>query len=51
MIKTTTLYQIPGCKTLELVVETEPISNFDYYDPTSISESSNPVIGEERTHS
>jgi hypothetical protein len=51
MIKTTTLYQLPGYKTLELVVESEPIFSSDYYDPTSIPESSNPVMAEERTHS
>jgi hypothetical protein len=51
MIKTTVLYQLPGYKTLELVVESEPISSYDYYDPTSISGSSNLVMAEERTHS
>jgi hypothetical protein len=51
MIKTTALYQLPGYKTLELVVESELISSSDYYDPTSISENSNPVMAEERTHS
>jgi hypothetical protein len=51
IIKTTALYQLPGYKTLELVVESELISNSDYYDPTSISRSSNPVMAEERTHS
>jgi hypothetical protein len=51
IIKTTTLYQLPGYKTLELVVESELIFSFDYYDPTSIPESSNPVMAEERTHS
>jgi hypothetical protein len=51
MIKTTTPYQLPGYKTLELVVESEPISGYNYYDPTSIPRSSNPVIAEERTHS
>jgi hypothetical protein len=45
MVKTTTLYQIPEYKILELVVESEPISSSDQYDPcpTSISKSSNPV--------
>jgi hypothetical protein len=51
MIKTTAPYQIPGYKTLELVVESEPISSSDYYDSTNISESSNPDMVEERTHS
>jgi hypothetical protein len=51
MIKTITLYQLPGYKTLELVVISEPISSSDNYDPTSIPESSNPVMTEERTHS
>jgi hypothetical protein len=50
MIKITVSYQILGYKTLELVVKSEPISIFDYYDPTSIS-GSNPVMPEERTHS
>jgi hypothetical protein len=36
---------------LELVVESELISSSDYYDPTSILGSSNPVMAEERTHS
>jgi hypothetical protein len=51
MIKITTLYQIPGYKTLELIVESEPISSSDYYDLTSIPENSNPDMAEERTHS
>jgi hypothetical protein len=51
MIKTTTSYQLPGYKTLELVVESELISSSDYYDLTSISESSNLVMAKERTHS
>jgi hypothetical protein len=51
MIKTTAPYQLPGYKTLELVVIAEPISSSDNYDPTSISGSSNPVMAEERTHS
>jgi hypothetical protein len=51
MIKTTVSYQLPGYKTLELVVESELISSFDNYDPTSIPESNNPVMAEERTHS
>jgi hypothetical protein len=51
MIKTTTPYQLPGYKTLELVVISEPISSSDNYDPTSISESHNPAMAEERTHS
>jgi hypothetical protein len=50
MIKTTAPYQLPQYKTLELVVESEPISGSDNYDPTSISENSNPVTAEERTH-
>jgi hypothetical protein len=49
MIKTTALYQLPEYKTLELVVESEPISSSDYYDPTSILENSNSVMAEERT--
>jgi hypothetical protein len=51
MIETTAPYQLPGYKTLESVVISEPISSFDNYDPTSIPESSNPVMAEERTHS
>jgi hypothetical protein len=51
MIKTTALYQLPGYKTLELVVESKLIFNSDYYDLTSIPGSSNPVMTEERTHS
>jgi hypothetical protein len=51
MIKTTASYQLPEYKTLEIVVESESISTSDYYDPTSISGSSNPVMAEERTHS
>jgi hypothetical protein len=51
MIKITALYQILRYKILELVVESELISNSDYYDPTSISESMNPSMAEERTHS
>jgi hypothetical protein len=50
MIKTTAPYQLPQYKTLELVVESEPISGSDNYDPTSIPENSNPVTAEERTH-
>jgi hypothetical protein len=51
MIKITTPYQLLGYKILELVVESEPIFGSDNYDLTSISESSNPVMAEERTHS
>jgi hypothetical protein len=51
MIKITAPYQLPGYKTLELVVISESISKSDNYDPTSISGSSNPVMAEERTHS
>jgi hypothetical protein len=51
MIKTIAPYQLLGYKTLELVVESEPISSSDNYDPTSIPEISNPVMTEERTHS
>jgi hypothetical protein len=51
MIKTTSSYQLPGYKTLELVVESEPIFSSDNYDPTNIFGSSNPVMAEERTHS
>jgi hypothetical protein len=50
MIKTTAPYQLSGYKTLELVVESEPISSSDNYDPTSIPGSSNTVMAEERTH-
>jgi hypothetical protein len=50
MIKTTAPYQLPGYKTLELVVISELISSSDNYDPTSIPRSSNPVMAEERTH-
>jgi hypothetical protein len=51
IIKTTAPYQLPGYKTLELVVESESISGSDNYDPISIPESSNPVMAEKRTHS
>jgi hypothetical protein len=51
MIKTIAPYQLLQYKILELVVESEPISGSDNYDPTSIPESSNPVMAEERTHS
>jgi hypothetical protein len=51
MIKTTAPYQLPGYKTLELVVISELISSSDNYDPTSIPRSSNPVMVEERTYS
>jgi hypothetical protein len=53
MAKTTTLYHIPGYKILELVVESEPISSYNYYDPcpTNIAGSSNPILAEEITHS
>jgi hypothetical protein len=51
MIKTTAPYQLPQYKTLELVVESEPISGSDNYDPTSIPENRNPVMAKERTHS
>jgi hypothetical protein len=51
MIKTTVSYHLPGYKTLELVVESEPISSSDNYDPTSILGCSNPVMAKERTHS
>jgi hypothetical protein len=51
MIKTTASYQLSRYKTLELVVESELISSSDYYNPTSILGSSNPVMAEERTHS
>jgi hypothetical protein len=44
MIKITAPYQLLRYKILELVVESELIFNSDYYDPTSISESSNPVM-------
>jgi hypothetical protein len=51
MINITTSYQLPGYKTLELVVESESIFSSDYYDPTGISESNNSVMAEEKTHS
>jgi hypothetical protein len=53
MIKTTVPYQIPGYKTLELVVESQLVSNSDHYDPcpTSIPKSNNPILVEEITHS
>jgi hypothetical protein len=51
MIKTTVPYQLPRYKILELVVESEPISGSDNYDPISISGSINPVMAEEKTHS
>jgi hypothetical protein len=51
MIKIIAPYQLPGYKTLELVVECEPIFSSDYYEPTSIPESSNLVMTEKRTHS
>jgi hypothetical protein len=38
MIKTTAPYHLPGYKTLELVVESEPISSSDNYDPISSSD-------------
>jgi hypothetical protein len=50
VIKTTTPYQLPEYKILELVIISEPISSFDNYDPTSIPKSSNPVMAEEKTH-
>jgi hypothetical protein len=43
MIKTTAPYKLPQYKILELVVEFEPLSESDNYDPTSIPGSSNPV--------
>jgi hypothetical protein len=46
MIKTTVSYQLPVYKTLELVVEFEPISSSDNYDPTIIPGSSIPVMAE-----
>jgi hypothetical protein len=51
MIKTTAPYQLSQYKTLKLVVESESISGSDNYDLTSIPESSNLVMTEERTHS
>jgi hypothetical protein len=51
MIKTTAPYQLPQYKTLKLVVESEPISGSDNYDPTNIPVSSNSVMTEKRTHS
>jgi hypothetical protein len=51
MIKTTAPYQLPGYKTLELVVISESIFSYDNYDPISISESSNLVMAKEKTHS
>jgi hypothetical protein len=46
IIKTTTPYQIPGYKILELVVEFEPISNYDQYDTANIRGSSNSALTE-----
>jgi hypothetical protein len=51
MIKTTSPYQLLRYKTLELVVESEPIYESDNYDPTSIPESSNLVMIDVRIHS
>jgi hypothetical protein len=51
MIKIIAPYQLPQYKILELVVESEPISGSDNYDPTTIPGSSNPITAEERTHS
>jgi hypothetical protein len=51
MIKTTSPYQLLRYKTLELVVDSEPISGSDNYDPTSILESSNLVMIDVRIHS
>jgi hypothetical protein len=51
MSKTTVPYQLPGYKTLELIVESELISGSNNYDPTSIPGSSNPIMAEEITHS
>jgi hypothetical protein len=41
-----------GYKTLELVVESQPIFSSNCYNPysTSILESNNPVLAKERTH-
>jgi hypothetical protein len=55
MIKITAPYQLPVYKILEqrssrsnsALVKSEPISNSNYYDPTSIPGSSNPVMVEE----
>jgi hypothetical protein len=51
MIETTAPYQLHQYKTLELVVESEPIFGSDNYNPISIPGSSNSVMAEERTHS
>jgi hypothetical protein len=51
MVKTIVSYQIPGYKTQELVVESELIFSSDYYNLTTISESSNPVMADEITQS
>jgi hypothetical protein len=51
MIKITASYQLSEYKTLELVVESEPISGSDNYNPTSIPGNSNLVMAEEKTHS
>jgi hypothetical protein len=51
MIKTTTPYQLPKYKTLELVVESKLIFGFDDYYPTNIPESSNLIMAEEKIHS
>jgi hypothetical protein len=52
MIKIIAPYQISRYKILEPIVESEPISSSDHYNlcSTSISENSNPVLAEERTH-
>jgi hypothetical protein len=53
MIKAAASYQLIGYKTMELVVDSKSITNFDHYDPHPISilRSSNSVITEEITHS
>jgi hypothetical protein len=51
IITTTAPYQLPQYKILELVVESEPISGSDNYDPISIPRSNNPVMAEEKTYS
>jgi hypothetical protein len=53
MLKITAPYQISGYKTLELVVESEPISSSDHYDPcmTSNPENSNTILTGKKTHS
>jgi hypothetical protein len=43
MIKIKALYHLPGYKTLELVVISEPIFSSDNYDPTNNGRGNNPL--------